>query len=213
MNTHVNASSSAVAIAGIGHNSAAIQKPKLTDQQNEAIDKAMRAIAEQLSTVVDEELNNIVVQIDTDKKAARNGPFRLLRWLKEKVPSEKIGLFPTPGSKAEDGVAQPDIYSEAYFRDGNKKFRKTSFYLKFFLNYLPEGKRIAAALAHIALAKDEKANHAAVPAEIMKLNPVALEELRVDLVSQQNTGVQSLRSAVSALMPLEHDVAGTRTAR
>lgn len=177
--------------AVIGHN---VQLPKLTDQQKEAIDKTMKALADNLSTLVTDEANAIIVRIDHAKKDLGSGPFQLLKWAKTNIPADKLAMFPTPGS--ETGTC-PDKYEEVYHRDGKKKFRKTSFYLKFFLQSFPEGKRIAAALAHIALAKDEKANQAAVPAEIRALDPVALESLREDLVGQQNTGVKAIRDAMA----------------
>lgn len=176
------------------NDNAVVQLPKLTDQEKDAIAKAMSALSDNLSSFVTADWNAIFVDIDKAKKDLQAGPFRVLKYIKSNIPADKLILFPTPGSEVGDC---PDKYEEPYFRDGKKKFRKTSFYLKFFLNHFPEGKRIAAALAHIALAKDEKANQAAVPEEIRALNPVDLENLREDLVGQQNTGVKALRDAMA----------------
>lgn len=181
--------------AVIGHNQG-VELPKLTDSEKDAIAKAMSALSDSLGGFVTTELNAIFVEIDKAKKDLQAGPFRILKWLKTEgnIPADKLALFPTPGSEVGDC---PDKYEEPYFRDGKKKFKKTSFYLKFFLSHFPEGKRIAAALAHVALAKDEKANQAAVPEDIRKLNPVDLENLKEDLTSQQNTGVKALRDAMA----------------
>lgn len=172
---------------------AVVKLPELTAAEKEAIAKAMSALSDSLASFVTPELNAIFVEIDKAKKDLQVGPFRILKYVKSNIPADKLILFPTPGSEVGDC---PDKYEEPYFRDGKKKFKKTSFYLKYFLNHFPEGKRIAAALAHIALAKDEKANQAAVPDDIRKLNPVDLENLREDLVGQQNAGVKALRDAM-----------------
>lgn len=177
--------------AVVGHNHVEL---KLTDAQMEAIAKTMEKLEEKLSSVVTDELNGIVVAIDAARKETQAGPFVLLKWFKVNVPAGTLALFPTPGSEVGDC---PDKYKEPYYRDGKKKFKQTSFYLRFYLNHFPEGKRIAAALAHIAIAKDEKANQNAVPQEIRNLDPVALEGFREDLVKQQNTGVASIRSAIA----------------
>lgn len=171
-----------------------IELPKMTDAEKEAMAKVMSALSDTLASFVTADLNAIIVEIDKAKKDLQAGPFRILKYIKSNIPADKLAMFPTPGS--ETGNC-PDKYEEPYFRDGKKKFKKTSFYLKYFLNHFPEGKRIAAALAHIALAKDEKANQAAVPETIRALNPVDLENLREDLVSQQNQGVKALRDAMA----------------
>lgn len=173
---------------------AVIELPKLTDAQKDAVAKTMGTLADTLAVYINDDMNAVIVECDKAKKDLQAGPFKLLRLLKETVPADKLILFPTPGSEIGEC---PDKYEEPYFRDGKKKFKKTSFYLKWFLHHFPEGKRIAAALAHIALAKDEKANQAAVPEAIQKLNPVDLENLREDLTGQQNAGVKALRDAMS----------------
>lgn len=186
---------SASGTVALNHN-APVQLPKLTDAQKEAIDKGMRALADKLASVVDEEVNALVISIEHSKKEVATGPFRIMRWAMDHINTDTLALFPNPGSDTGDC---PDKYEEVYFRDGKKKFRATSFYLKWFLNTFPEGQRIAAALAHIALAKDEKANQAAVPQEIRNLDPVALEALREDLVSKQNSGVKAVRDTFALI--------------
>lgn len=181
------------------HNQQAPEKPKLTDQQKEAVFKTMTALADNLADVVTAELDTILVTYDRNAKDAENAPFALLQWAKSNVTAEKLAKFPVPGSKADDGFPVPDQYYEMYYRDGKKKFRQTSFYLKFFLTNVPHGKAIASRLAHIALAKDEKANQNAVPEEIRNLNPVDLEALREDTVKQQNRGVRAFRDAIALI--------------
>jgi len=182
--------------AVVGHNAnAAVALPKLTDQQKEAIAKSMVSLSDELAkTFPTNDVDAIIVRTVEAGKDVAAGPWLILRVIKDKVAPEVLAKFPTPGSEV--GLC-PDKYDEPYFKDGNKKFRKTSFYLKFFLQNMPEGKRIASALAHIALAKDDNANQAAVPEAIRALNPVDLENMREDLVSQQNKGVKALRDAMA----------------
>lgn len=187
---------SAAGAVSVLHNQAPVTLPKLTDAQKEAIDKTMKALADKLASVVDDEVNSLVVAIEVNKKEVATGPFRIMRWAMDHIDAATLALFPTPGSDTGDC---PDKYEEVHFRDGKKKFRATSFYLKWFLSTFPEGRRIAAALAHIALAKDEKANQAAVPQEIRNLDPVALEALREDLVSKQNSGVKAVRDTFALM--------------
>lgn len=178
-----------------GHNNKAPELPKLTDQQKEAIAKTMVSLSDELAkTFPSADVDAIIVRTVEAGKDVAAGPWLILRVIKDKVAPEILAKFPTPGS---DVGNCPDKYQEPYFKDGNKKFRATSFYLKFFLQHMPEGKRIASALAHIALAKDDNANQAAVPEAIRALNPVDLENMREDLVSQQNKGVKALRDAMA----------------
>lgn len=179
---------------------APLDPTKLTDAQRQAIAKTRDALVTELSSIVTEEVNNIVVWIDQSKKDADSGPFVILKWFKENVDSDTLAKFPRPGSELGDN---PDKYKEPYFREGKLKFKATSFYLKFFLSAFPEGKRIASALAHIALAKDENANQAAVPQNIRDMNPVQLEQLKQDLTSQQNRGVRSIRDAIALNQQLD----------
>ncbi len=177
-----------------------LQLPKLTDAEKEAIDKTMKAIMEKVADVVDQEVNGFVVKLNVDVKEVEAAPFRILKWAMTHIPADKLAIFPKPGS---DTGNCPDKYEEVYFRDGKKKFRQTSFYLRWFLSVWPEGKRLAAALAHVALAKDEKANQAAVPENIRAMNPVDLESFREDLVKQQNKGVKGIRDAFALLKQFE----------
>jgi hypothetical protein len=180
--------------AVVGHNKA-VELPKLTDTQKDAIAKTMVSLSDELAkTFPTDEVDTIIVRTVEAGKDVAAGPWLILKVIKSKVEPGTLAKFPTPGSEV--GLC-PDKYEEPYFKDGNKKFRKTSFYLKFFLLHMPEGKRIAAALAHIAIAKDENANQAAVPEVIRAMNPVDLENYREDLVSQQNKGVKALRDAMA----------------
>lgn len=177
-----------------------VDATKLTDAQKDAIAQAQDKLVEKLGAVIDDEVNDIVVKIDEDRKNAAAGPFILLKWFKMHVDADVLETFPTPGSEVGDN---PDKYSEPYFRDGKKKYKATSFYLKFFLQSFPAGKNIAAALAHISLAKDENANQAAVPESIRRMNPVQLEAYRVDLMKQQNSGVKALRDCIALSKQLD----------
>lgn len=205
MNTQVALSTTALNPRAVIGNNAALELPKLTPAQMEAINKTMAGLQEKLSAFVSgDEVNDIIIAIDTAKKDLQAGPWKLVSFLKDPdhIPVKMLSLFPTPGTTAETSDV-PDTYYEPYFRDGNKKFRKTSFYLKLFLGYIPEGKRIAQALQHIALAKDEKANQTLVPDDMRKINDVDLENMREDLVSQQNSGVKALRDAVGLIKQLD----------
>src|SRR5216110_156481 len=114
-----------------------VELPKLTDAQKDVIAKAMATLGDTLAVFVTDEMNEVIVECDKAKKDLQAGPFKLLRILKDTVPADKLALFPTPGSEVGDC---PDKYEEPYFRDGKKKFKKTSFYLKYFLLHFPEGK-------------------------------------------------------------------------
>lgn len=171
-----------------------IKLPKLTEEQMAAIAKAQDALVDKLGAIVTDDVNDIIVTIENARKDAAAGPFKLLKWFMENVDEETLAMFPTPGSDVGDN---PDKYSEPYFRDGKRKWKATSFYLKLFLQRFPAGKAIAQSLAHIALAKDENANQNAIPENIRNLNPIQLEALREDLMQQQNKGVKAIRDAIA----------------
>lgn len=176
-----------------GHNQPAA-KIELTPEQMKAIAQSRDALITELSSVVEDELNDIIVKVEHAKKDVQAGPFAILSWFRENVEPEILEKFPKPGSEFGDN---PDKYKEPYYRDGKLKFKATSFYLKFFLTSFPEGKRIATALSHVALAKDEKANQESVPEYIRGMNDVALESYREDLQAMQNVGVKALRDAMA----------------
>jgi hypothetical protein len=171
-----------------------IKLPKLTEEQMTAIAKAQDALVDKLGAIVTDDVNEIIVTIENARKDAAAGPFKLLKWFMENVDEETLAMFPTPGSDVGDN---PDKYSEPYFRDGKRKWKATSFYLKFFLQRFPAGKAIAQSLAHIEIAKDENANPNAIPENIRNMNPVQLDALRQDLLQQQNKGVKAIRDAIA----------------
>lgn len=172
----------------------------LTDAQREAIAKTRDSLITELSKLITDDVNAIVVRIDAAAKDAKSGPFDILEWFRSNIDADELAKFPRPGSKLGDN---PDIYKEVYFRDGNKKFKPTSFYLKFFLNAFPEGQRIAKTMRMIELAGNEKADHTEIPQDIRDLNPIQLDAMKKDLTDQQNRGVRSIRDAIALHMQFE----------
>jgi hypothetical protein len=173
-----------------GHNSAT---PKLTDSQMKAIAQTMDKLADSLSAMVTPEMNEAVAVIVQARKDWQGGPFILLGFGKVTYGDKVLNTFPTPG--VEVGEC-PDKYKVPYYRDGKLKFKATSFYLEFFKR-TPAGQVIERDLAFIALAKDEKANKAAVPAHILAMSPVDLEALRTTLNKDKDSAVKAWRDALA----------------
>ncbi len=178
--------------AVLGHNSAP-QAPKLTDNQMKAIAATMDKLADSLSAMVTPEMNAAVAVIVQARKDWQGGPFILLGYGKVTYGDKVLNTFPTPG--VEVGEC-PDKYKVPYYRDGKLKFKATSFYLEFFKR-TPAGQVIERDLAFISLAKDEKANKAAVPAHILAMNPVDLEALRTTLNKDKDSAVKAWRDALA----------------
>ena len=194
-----------------GHNSATT--PKLTDAQMKAIAATMDKLADKLSAMVTPEMNDAVAVIVQARKDWQGGPFILLGFGKETYGDAILNTFPTPG--VEVGEC-PDKYKVPYYRDGKLKFKATSFYLEFFKR-TPAGMVIERDLAFIALAKDEKANKAAVPAHILSMNPVDLEAFRTTLNKDKDSAVKAWRDALAlhkqfeAVNALDHVEAAPQT--
>lgn len=174
-----------------GHNTSAL--PKLTDSQMKAIAATMDKLADSLSAMVTPEMNAAVATIVQARKDWQGGPFILLGYGKVTYGDAVLNTFPTPG--VEVGEC-PDKYKVPYYRDGKLKFKATSFYLEFFKR-TPAGMVIERDLAFIALAKDEKANKAAVPPHILAMNPVDLEALRTTLNKDKDSAVKAWRDALA----------------
>lgn len=187
MNTTVNPA------AVIGHNSAVTAAPKLTDAQMKAIASTMDKLADNLSALVTPEANTMVETIIQARKDWQGGPFKLLAFAKDTYGEEQLASFPTPGSEVGDC---PDKYKIPYYRDGKLKFKATSFYAEFFKR-TATGKAIEVALAFITLAKDEKANHTTVPADILNMNPVDLDRYKTTLEQERTVAIAAWRNAMA----------------
>lgn len=187
-NTIMNALVNPTAVAG--HNS---QLPKLTDSQMKAIAQTMDKLAEKLSADVTPEMETAVKRIIQGRKDWQGGPFVLLGYARTKYGVETLDSFPTPGIEVGEC---PDKYKMPYYRDGKLKFKATSFYLEFYKR-TPEGKIIERDLAFIALAKDEKANKATLPAAMLSMNEVDLETMRINLNKDRDDAVKAWRSAMA----------------
>lgn len=183
----------------IGHNVAPPQLPKLTDNQMKAIAQTMDKLADSLASKVTTEMNDAVGVIIQAKKDWQGGPLVLLSWIKDQFDDATIQSFPTPSS---DVGECPDKYKVPYYRDGKLKFKATTFYLELFKR-TPAGKAIETKLAHIALAKDEKANKAAVAPDILSLDPVSLDRLKGTLEQERGTAVAAWRSAMGVQKQLD----------
>lgn len=177
-------------IAGIGHNS---QLSKLTDSQMKAIAKTMDALADSLSSQVTAEMETAVTKIIQGRKDWQGGPFVLLAQAQEKYGAETLDTFPTPGVEVGE---QPDKYKIPYYRDGKLKFKSTSFYLEFYKR-TASGKIIERDLEFIKLAKDEKANKATLPPDMLKMNDVELETMRINLTKDRDDAVKAWRNAMA----------------
>lgn len=186
----MNALVNPAAIAG--HNSAPAA-PKLTDSQLKAIAQTMDKLADSLSTLVTSEADLMVKQIVQARKDWQGGPFKLLAFAKDAYGEEQLASFPTPGSEVGDC---PDKYKIPYYRDGKLKFKATSFYAEFFKRTVT-GKHIEATLAFISLAKDEKANKATVPADILKMNDVDLSRYKATLDQERTVAIAAWRNALA----------------
>lgn len=190
--------------AVIGHNQATA--PKLTDSQMKAIAATMDKLADTLSANITPEMETAVKRIIQGRKDWQGGPFVLLGLARAQYGVEALDSFPTPG--VEVGEC-PDKYKTPYYRDGKLKFKATSFYLELYKR-TPEGKTIERDLAFIAIAKDEKANKATLPAHILAMNEVDLESLRINLNKDRDDGVKAWRNAMAlhkqfqAVNALEH---------
>lgn len=177
--------------AVIGHN-VVPQLPKLTDSQMKAISVTMGKLADTLASKITTEMNEAIGVVVKAKKDWQGGPLVLLGWIKQQFDAETIKSFPTPGS---DVGECPDKYKVPYYRDGKLKFKATTFYGELYKR-TPSGKTIEVELAFISLAKDEKANHATVPAYILCLDPVSLDRLKGTLEQERNVAVAAWRSAM-----------------
>lgn len=174
-----------------GHNQPT--ETKLTDAQMKAIAQAMDKLADTLSAGVTDEMETSVVRIIQGRKDWQGGPFVLLNHAIEKYGIETLNTFPTPGMEVGEC---PDRYKIPYYRDGKLKFKATSFYLEFYKR-TPAGRAIERDLAFIALAKDEKANKATLPAAMLSMNEVELESLRVNLNKDRDSAVKAWRDAMA----------------
>lgn len=188
--TNMNALVNPAAVAG--HNSATAL-PKLTDAQMKAIAQTMDKLADNLSSDVTSDMETAVAKIIQGRKDWQGGPFVLLNFARAKYGVEKLDTFPTPGSEVGEC---PDKYKTPYYRDGKLKFKATSFYLEFYKR-TPEGKVIERDLAFVALAKDEKANKATLPANILAMNEVDLETMRINLNKDRDDAVKAWRNAMA----------------
>lgn len=188
MNTQQLLNSAAV----IGHN-AATEVPKLTDSQMKAIAAAMDKLADMLSAKVTGDMETAVAKIIQGKKDWQGGPFVLLGLARATYGVETLDTFPTPG--VEVGEC-PDKYKVPYYRDGKLKFKATSFYAEHYKR-TPRGKEIMRDLGFIAIAKDEKANKATLPAHILAMNEVELETLRTNLNDDLDKAVKAWRNAMA----------------
>lgn len=187
-----------------GHNQPAA--PKLTDSQMKAIAQTMDKLADSLSAQVGDEAETMIGTIIQAKKDWQGGPFRLLDYAKRTYTAEVIRTFPTPGSEVGEC---PDKYKVPYYRDGKLKFKATSFYAEFFKR-TKTGKAIEVRLAFITLAKDEKANHTTVPADILAMNPVDWDREKASLEQERTVAIAAWRNALAldkqfdAVNALEH---------
>lgn len=178
--------------AVIGHN-AAPTAPKLTDSQMKAIAATMDKLADTLSAKVTAGMETAVVKIIQGRKDWQGGPFVLLGQARAEYGVDALNSFPTPG--VEVGEC-PDKYKIPYYRDGKLKFKATSFYLEFYKR-TPSGKAIERDLGFVAIAKDEKANKATLPAHILSMNEVELETLRLNLNKDRDDAVKAWRNAMA----------------
>jgi len=172
-----------------GHNQP--QLPKLTDSQMKAIAQTMDKLADTMVALVDDTAEVMVTTIIQAKKDWQGGPFRLLGYAKEHYTEAQLAAFPTVGSEVGEC---PDKYKIPYYRDGKLKFKATSFYAEFFKR-TKTGKAIEVALAFVALAKDEKANHTTVPADILNMNPVDLDRYKTTLEQERTVAIAAWRNA------------------
>lgn len=166
---------------------------KLTDDQMKAIAKTMDKLADTLSAGVTDEMETSVTKVLQGRKDWQGGPLVLLVLARAKYGKEMLDSFPTPG--VEVGEC-PDKYKVPYYRDGKLKFKATSFYLEFYKR-TPAGRAIERDLAFIALAKDDKANKATLPAAMLSMNEVDLESLRVNLSKDRDSAVKAWRDAMA----------------
>ena len=173
-----------------GHNQ---QLPKLTDSQMKAIAQTMDKLADTLSAKVSEDMETAVTKIIQGRKDWQGGPFVLLGLARKTYGIEALDAFPSPG--VEVGEC-PDKYKVPYYRDGKLKFKATSFYLEF-VKRTPAGRAIERDLAFVAIAKDEKANKATLPAHILSMNDVELETLRLNLNKDRDDAVKAWRNAMA----------------
>lgn len=178
--------------AVIGHNHPTNQPPKLTDAQMKAIASTMDKLADTLAGKITSEMETAVNTIVQAKKDWQGGPLVLLTFIKSQFDDETIKSFPTPGS---DVGECPDKYKIPYYSQGKQKFKATSFYAELYKR-TPAGKAKEVRLAFIALASDEKANHATVPADILSMNPVDLRRCRETIEAERNAAVAAWRSAM-----------------
>lgn len=175
--------------AVVGHNQSAL--PKLTDSQMKAIAQTMDKLADGMVALVDDTAEAMVSTIIQAKKDWQGGPFKLLDYAKEHYTEAQLSAFPTVGSEVGEC---PDKYKTPYYRDGKLKFKATSFYAEFFKR-TKTGKTIEVALAFVALAKDEKANHTTVPADILSMNPVDLDRYKTTLEQERTVAIAAWRNA------------------
>lgn len=177
--------------AVVGNNSG--EAPKLTDAQMKAIAQTMDKLADKLSASVSSDMETAVIKIIQGRKDWQGGPFVLLGLARTTYGIDALDAFPNPGVEVGDC---PDKYKIPYYTNGKLKFKATSFYLEFYKR-TPSGKAIERDLAFVALAKDEKANKATLPAHMLSMNEVELETLRLNLNKDRDDAVKAWRNAMA----------------
>lgn len=191
MNTLANPAT--VAVHGRPSHNQPVAAPKLTDEQMKAIAATMDKLADSLSVKVSPDMETAVVKIVQGRKDWQGGPFVLLALARATYGVDALDSFPSPGVEVGDC---PDKYKVPYYRDGKLKFKATSFYLEFYKR-TPAGKAIERDLGFVAIAKDEKANKATLPAHILSMNDVELETLRLNLNKDRDDAVKAWRNAMA----------------